>query len=220
MVILPFQEQLETFLLLTTRGREVLLATRESVPGMELNLLWCVRQPHSKDFSDRRCQECRSWETLLYCDHLSLTIQATKAGFAFGSGLFLLANTLPRLSWILNLCLHPDLWVPRFTTISWSSLLGLPSPHSLWTHRFLCVCLCCPCPNCLVLPAPAHSWYRSLLLRRRSDVVISESVVSCYVVFIHLTNKCRGEANRQNKEEQIHQLFSLHTSSKSYDFFG
>ena len=48
-------------------------------------------------------------EKLLYCDHLSLTIQATKASFAFGSGLFLLANVLPKLSWSLNLCLHPDL---------------------------------------------------------------------------------------------------------------
>ena len=105
--------------------------------------------------SNHRCQGCRSWETLLYCDHLSLTIQATKASFAFGSGLFLLANVLPKLSWSLNLCLHPDLWLPSFTTLSWSSLPGLPSPHSLWWRRQWH-------PTPVLLPGKSHGW-RSLV---------------------------------------------------------
>lgn len=122
MVILPFQEQLETFLLLTTRGREVLLATRESVPGMELNLLWC---------------SCDAWDSLTAKTSPTADVKSAEAEKLCSTVTISLspfrppkqALPLDRVYFYL-LIPYPDLagfWTCAFT-LTFGSLDSQPSP--------------------------------------------------------------------------------------------
>ena len=79
-------------------------------PGMLLNILHCTGQPpHNKELSSLKCQECQSWETLIY----------TKAFSVLGF-----------LKSVLRL--EQQLFSSSLSLFFFSFSLSLPLPLSVW----------------------------------------------------------------------------------------
>lgn len=138
--------------------------------------------------------QCRDWEALVYSNHTSFTIRATKADFAFAWDLFqrvLPAHILPK-----HICLagfgnssflaswpppHLDFWVFPLTTSS------VPTDFYVLTSV-----------NHVTSPTTAlFSWFQPTLginlLLPMTLVYDSKEIWLFYMHFIHLMLKCGGK---------------------------